>query len=196
MAPGSEIFPLGKTRRSAASDAAVARRRSADYLPFLLIPDPGPRIARQHPRRRRNQHRQDHADRCPAGHCNVRYQPKTPHPGRHYARHVAPGILPSALRASLRLSKIAPGDFVERLDFIARRGAADHRLHRGSAGDREDPRPRGQEDHRLTGLAPALPGIAAARLVRFAGMIPQQRFAGCADDGAVSMPAGRSQEWV
>ena len=39
---------------------------------------------------------------------------------RHHARDVAPGILPSALRASLRLSKIAPGDFVEPEDFIAR----------------------------------------------------------------------------
>jgi hypothetical protein len=44
-------------------------------------------------------------------------------PGRHDARHVTPGILPSALRASLRLFKIAPSDFVEPLDFIARLAA-------------------------------------------------------------------------
>jgi hypothetical protein len=36
---------------------------------------------------------------------------------------VTPGILPSALRASLRRFKIAPGDFVEPLDFIARLAA-------------------------------------------------------------------------
>jgi hypothetical protein len=40
--------------------------------------------------------------------------------GRDHARDVTPGILPSALRASLRLFKIAPGDFVEPEDFIAR----------------------------------------------------------------------------
>ena len=33
---------------------------------------------------------------------------------------ITPGILPSALRASLWLFKIAPDDFVEPLDFIAR----------------------------------------------------------------------------
>jgi hypothetical protein len=42
---------------------------------------------------------------------------------RHHARDVAPGILPFALRASLRLPKIAPGDFVEPEDFIARLAA-------------------------------------------------------------------------
>ena len=41
-------------------------------------------------------------------------------PRRHYPRHLMSGILPSALRASLRLLKIAPSDFVEPLDFIAR----------------------------------------------------------------------------
>jgi hypothetical protein len=57
----------------------------------------------------------------------VRLALKTPYPvkrdersRRHYARDVAPGIVPCALRASLRLSKIAPGDFVEPEDFIAR----------------------------------------------------------------------------
>src|SRR5690606_12739632 len=40
-----------------------------------------------------------------------------------HSRHFAPGILPCALRASLRLSKIAPGDFVEPEDFIARLAA-------------------------------------------------------------------------
>ena len=38
-------------------------------------------------------------------------------PRWHDARHLTPGILPSALRVSLRLFKIAPGDFVEPLDF-------------------------------------------------------------------------------
>jgi hypothetical protein len=36
---------------------------------------------------------------------------------------VTPGILPFALRASLGLFKIAPGDFVEPLDFLARLAA-------------------------------------------------------------------------
>ena len=36
---------------------------------------------------------------------------------------MTPGIPPSALRASLRLFKLAPGDFVEPLDFIARLAA-------------------------------------------------------------------------
>ena len=36
---------------------------------------------------------------------------------------VTPGILPFALRASLRLFKVAPGDFVEPLDFISRLAA-------------------------------------------------------------------------
>jgi len=40
--------------------------------------------------------------------------------GRHHPRDVTPGILPSVLRTSLRLFKIAPGDFVEPEDFIAR----------------------------------------------------------------------------
>jgi len=44
-------------------------------------------------------------------------------PRRHDARHLTPGILPSALRASLWLFKIAPGDVVEPLDFIARLAA-------------------------------------------------------------------------
>lgn len=35
VAPGPELFPLGKTRRSVASDAALARRRSADYLSYF-----------------------------------------------------------------------------------------------------------------------------------------------------------------
>ena len=44
-------------------------------------------------------------------------------PRRHDACHLTPGILPSALRASLWLFKIAPGDVVEPLDFIARLAA-------------------------------------------------------------------------
>jgi hypothetical protein len=56
-----------------------------------------------------------------AGHRDVPGEHAVPR--RHHACHVAPGILPSALRASLRLSKIAPGDFVEPLDFIARLAA-------------------------------------------------------------------------
>ncbi len=51
---------------------------------------------------------------------NVRYALEDTVSRRHHARDVAPGILPCALRASLRLSKIAPGDFVEPEDFIAR----------------------------------------------------------------------------
>jgi hypothetical protein len=44
-------------------------------------------------------------------------------PRRHDTRHLSPDLLPSALRASLRLFKIAPGDLVEPLDFIARLAA-------------------------------------------------------------------------
>ena len=44
-------------------------------------------------------------------------------PRRHDARHLTTGILPPALRARLRLFKIAPGDFVEPPDFIARLAA-------------------------------------------------------------------------
>jgi hypothetical protein len=48
---------------------------------------------------------------------------------------------------------------------------------------------------RINRMAPALPAVAAAgcvRFIRFTGMIPQQRFAGCADgDGAATLPAGR-----
>jgi hypothetical protein len=44
-------------------------------------------------------------------------------PRRHHPRYLTSGILPSALRASLRPFKIAPGDFVEPLDFIARLAA-------------------------------------------------------------------------
>jgi len=44
-------------------------------------------------------------------------------PRWHHPCHVTPGLLPSALRPSLRLFKIAPGDFVEPLDFIARLAA-------------------------------------------------------------------------
>jgi len=40
-------------------------------------------------------------------------------------------------------------------------------------------------------MAPALPGAAAARLVRFTGMTPRRLSADCADDGAATMPAGR-----
>ena len=44
-------------------------------------------------------------------------------PGWHHGRDATPGILPFALRASLRLFKIAPGDFVEPLDLMARLAA-------------------------------------------------------------------------
>ena len=37
--------------------------------------------------------------------------------------HLTPGLLPSALRPTLRLIKIAAGDLVEPLDFIARLSA-------------------------------------------------------------------------
>jgi D-arabinose 1-dehydrogenase-like Zn-dependent alcohol dehydrogenase len=40
-------------------------------------------------------------------------------------------------------------------------------------------------------MAPALPGAAAARLVRSTGMIPRPLSADCADEGAATMPAGR-----
>jgi hypothetical protein len=54
---------------------------------------------------------------------NIRYQLKTPY--RDGTTHVmiTPGILPTALRASLRLFKIAPGDFVEPPELIARLAA-------------------------------------------------------------------------
>ena len=41
----------------------------------------------------------------------------------HDAGGATTGILPFALRASLRLFKIAPSDFVEPLDFMARLAA-------------------------------------------------------------------------
>ena len=44
-------------------------------------------------------------------------------PGWHDGGGATPGILPYALRASLWLFKIAPGDFVEPLDFMARLAA-------------------------------------------------------------------------
>jgi len=44
-------------------------------------------------------------------------------PGRHHTCGFTPGILPFAHGASLRLFKIAPGDFVEPLEFIARLAA-------------------------------------------------------------------------
>jgi hypothetical protein len=44
-------------------------------------------------------------------------------PRRHDIRYLTLGRLPSALLASLRLFKIAPGDLVEPLDFIARLAA-------------------------------------------------------------------------
>lgn len=64
-------------------------------------------------------HRQARAHRAGAGALHA----QDPVPRRHHTGHVAQGILPCALRASLRLSKIAPGDFVEPLDFIARLAA-------------------------------------------------------------------------
>ena len=46
-----------------------------------------------------------------------------PRPRAHLLRYhglFIPGILPSTLRVSLRLLKIAPGDFVELDDFVAK----------------------------------------------------------------------------
>ena len=55
------------------------------------------------------------------GCSTTRYQHAVP--GWHDGGGATPGILPYALRASLRLFKIAPGDFVEPLDFMARLAA-------------------------------------------------------------------------
>ena len=43
-------------------------------------------------------------------------------------------------------------------------------------------------------MAPAMPGAAAARLVRLTGMTPRRLSADCADDGAATIPAGRVAE--
>jgi len=64
----------------------------------------------------------------------------------HHACDVTPGILPSALRASLRLFKIAPGDFVEPLDFM----------------------------YRMYGM-PRAQGCAGAAIARLAALVPKPR---------------------
>ena len=53
----------------------------------------------------------------------IHYRLKTPYRDGTTQGGATTGILPFALRASLRLFKIAPGDFVEPLDFMARLAA-------------------------------------------------------------------------